>query len=379
MRTRKTIDEWKNRLDKIWFRVFVAFISAYLVMLTASFIEKWSHNLATCYPEETWQYCYLRQAVAVFTPDNIEGFSILTVAFLYVLESQERQQNRIHKAWQVIDNAAAAKVATSYARIAALEYLKENDVSLSGIDVPGADLSLINLSDADLSNANLSRADLTDADFKNANLYKANLRGAKLTNADLSDADLTFANLSFANLSNTDLSRAKLYDAKLGNANLNNAKLDDIEINNRTELDNKWRQIWKIVNEGAMGQDLSYADLSNADLTGSGLSNANLSGTDLSNTNLSNVNLDNANLSDANLTSANLFNADLSSVSLGGANLSGAELHFANLFNANFSSAKNLSIEQIKSARNWQQALYDDEFRSRLGLPLASQHDPEEY
>lgn len=379
MRNRKTIDDLKNRLDKIWFRVLLAFISAYAVMLTASYIEQWSHNDTICEPEKSFRHCFLRQALFVITPSNIEGFSILTLAFLYILESPERRKNRIYEAWQVFDNAAVAKVTTSYARIAALEYLKENDVSLSGINVPGADLSLINLSGADLNGAVLSRTDLSDSDLSGAKLYNANLRGASLSRADLSDTDLSDANLSFTNLSNADLSRAKLYDANLSSANLNHAKLDDAEINDQTELDDKWRRVWKIVNEGAMNQNLSYTDLSSADLGGSGFSSATLSGVDLSNTNLLNANLFNADLRDANLSDAKLFNAELSGANLSDANLSNADLHFANLLNVNLRDAKNLTVEQVKSARNWEKALYDDRLRSRLGLPSAPNDDYEEY
>nr|WP_268896851.1 hypothetical protein [Hassalia byssoidea] len=35
---------------------------------------------------------------------------------------------------------------------------------------------------------------------------------------------------------------------------------------------------------------------------------------------------------------------------------------------ADLSYAKNLTFEQVKSAKNWQYAKYDDEFRKQLGL-----------
>jgi uncharacterized protein YjbI with pentapeptide repeats len=61
----------------------------------------------------------------------------------------------------------------------------------------------------------------------------------------------------------------------------------------------------------------------------------------------------------ANLTEANLSNADLK----------GASLYKANISSTNFKGAKNLTIEQIKSATNWQSAKYDNDVRIRLGLP----------
>ncbi|UBF23887.1 pentapeptide repeat-containing protein [Kovacikia minuta CCNUW1] len=70
-------------------------------------------------------------------------------------------------------------------------------------------------------------------------------------------------------------------------------------------------------------------------------------------------NLRNENLSGFNLTNADLKEADLENADLKGANLQ----------NANFKGAKGLTPEQVKVASNWKNALYDDGFRKRLGLP----------
>ncbi|MEG4506812.1 pentapeptide repeat-containing protein [Microcoleus sp. F6_B4] len=50
------------------------------------------------------------------------------------------------------------------------------------------------------------------------------------------------------------------------------------------------------------------------------------------------------------------------------ANLSGANLSDADLSLANLSGAKNLTPEQVKSAKNWQKARYDEDFHKKLGL-----------
>ena len=121
-------------------------------------------------------------------------------------------------------------------------------------------------------------------------------------------------------------------------------------------------------------QYLSGAYLSGIDLSRAYLRGAYLSDTYLSDTYLSNINLSDANLSDANLSHANLSRADLNSANLSGANLSGANLRYADLRGANLNSAdlrgtKNLTLQQVKSARNWEKAKYDEDFRSKLGLP----------
>ena len=62
-------------------------------------------------------------------------------------------------------------------------------------------------------------------------------------------------------------------------------------------------------------------------------------------------------LSGANLSGADLSRADLSRANLYGANLSGADLSGADL-----SRARNLTLKQIKSALNWENAIYKVKF-----------------
>ncbi|MUH00364.1 hypothetical protein F7734_52090 [Scytonema sp. UIC 10036] len=46
-----------------------------------------------------------------------------------------------------------------------------------------------------------------------------------------------------------------------------------------------------------------------------------------------------------------------------------SDLSGANLRGANLSNAKDLTPKQVKSANNWKQAKYTEEFRAKLGLP----------
>jgi hypothetical protein len=55
------------------------------------------------------------------------------------MEAPDRKKRKHYEAWQVIDNAAAATVPTSYARVNALQDLNNDGVTLQGLDVPGAD------------------------------------------------------------------------------------------------------------------------------------------------------------------------------------------------------------------------------------------------
>ena len=157
----------------------------------------------------------------------------------------------------------------------------------------------------------------------------ATVSDIKLDNAD-------FMGLEFGGaptLKSTDLRRAKLRNAELRNVELR-----------RTDLS---------------GVDLSGVDLSGIDLSGAKLIHSDLSGAKLIATNLSGV----------DLRSANLSGVDLSSADLSGVKLSNADLTDAILWNKRLGEAINLNPEQIKKAKNWDKAVYSQEFRKKLNLP----------
>ncbi len=203
-------------------------------------------------------------------------------------------------------NLREADLSRASLRGAYLKGVNLNWADLSGAYLMGADLNWADLSWADLSWANLIRANLSAAYLKGANLSWANLTGADLSGADLIWTDLSWADLIGANLSRADLSGADLSGANLSRADLSGVNLSGVKIDKETKVDDKWRQVWEIVNQGAEGKDLSGLDLSRANLRGANLRGADLSG---------------ANLRGANLRGANLRGADLS-----GANLSGVKI-----------------------------------------------------
>jgi uncharacterized protein YjbI with pentapeptide repeats len=216
----------------------------------------------------------------------------------------------------------------------------------------------ISLGYFDLSKINLSGFKLTDIDFNNAVLSKANLSGADLSSANLGGANLSGADLRDANLSSAILGFANLRDAKLSSANLSGANLG-------------YANLSGAILGGAILQDTEFSGLhlDISSLTPTNLSSAILSGAILRCADLSGANLINAILIDANLRAANLFLANLS-----GANLDGANLDGANLDGANLTGMRNLSPNQIQSAKNWESATYngkrldDPEVSKQLGL-----------
>ena len=80
------------------------------------------------------------------------------------------------------------------------------------------------------------------------------------------------------------------------------------------------------------------------------------------------------NLSGTYLETANLRGANLSGANLSAANFMCLDYGVGNLRCTDFRGAKNLTPEQVKSAKNWQQATYDEDFRKKLGLEVKSQN-----
>ncbi|MGF1540291.1 MAG: pentapeptide repeat-containing protein [Pleurocapsa sp.] len=161
--------------------------------------------------------------------------------------------------------------------------------------------------------------DLNDdfVSLKGLNAPEADLRGINLAGADLSQAFLSGADLSNANLSNANLSNANLAEANLSNANLNNTNLTSA--------------------------NLAYADLIEA-------------------------NLQNADFVGANLLGVNFVRANLSQAYFGDVNLNQSHFTDANLKQTKFFGIENLTVEQVKSAKNWREAIYDSKLSTQLSI-----------
>lgn len=133
--------------------------------------------------------------------------------------------------------------------------------------------------------------------------------------------------------------------------------------------------ILRVLDEEHKGQLLIF--LAEAGLINRNQAVVDLRGAYLSYANLHGANLSSVALSDTNLFHANLIGADLSNANLSGTNLLCTYLNSANIQRANLKKLTGLnhtkwlspSIEQIKAANNWQQAIYDTDFcKQLLGL-----------
>jgi len=117
-----------------------------------------------------------------------------------------------------------------------------------------------------------------------------------------------------------------------------------------TQLDEKWRLVWDIVNEKGKVTHLVGANLRDAALAGVTLEGADLKGADLSG-----AILRYAILTDADMTGSLLQRADLHEADLAGANLAGADL----------SEVQGLTREQLESAKTYRAARLPDYLNGR--------------
>ena len=170
------------------------------------------------------------------------------------------------------------------------------------------------------------------------------------------------------NLDNVDASGINLENGKLSNVNFQNSQLGC--------------------------QKKICSNFKKANLYQSNFYDAYLSKIDFRETNLIDANLQKAYLEQAKFQNAYLYEANLEEAELKGAKFQGADLEKTNLKDAimcgdvfdqatsskkyicaNFIGAKNLTAEQVKSAKNWEKACYDRELRIKLNLPPENPDD----
>jgi hypothetical protein len=178
------------------------------------------HRFETCHTKNYSPDCLAANVGEIISVGNVESFSIVAAAWLYILEGSKRKQQKNLDALEIVNSQQAAGIVHSLSRIEALEMANETGVyldhldlqgaNLEGIEIPYARLQKANLSNTILSTADLRYADLKGVDFSQADLTKAKLIGANLTGANLTGANLTETDLTDANLTNVDLNLAHL-------------------------------------------------------------------------------------------------------------------------------------------------------------------------
>jgi uncharacterized protein YjbI with pentapeptide repeats len=175
------------------------------------------------------------------------------------------------------------------------------------------------------------------------NLMRVDLRGADFRKAVMGRADFGGSRLHQAHFGGADLREARFIQADLSGA--------------------RFTQIEGAFAEGELhGVDLGGANIQAANLSFANVEHADFRGANLSKTWFSMANLHTADLRYANLTDAYLGDVQLAGALLCEADLRGTNFYRANLYRADLTGARNLTAEQLASAKT----LFEAEMDSSL-------------
>ena len=181
------------------------------------------NSYATCRNQNWSQGCLFRDAEALISVGNVESLSIVTAAFLYLLEGHKRRQRENLEAYELLQTCNASGARWLMGRIHALESLNNAGLSLAGQQLAGFDLHNLQAPHGDWQEVNLENSVLRHANLAGTDLRSPNLIGCDLRGCDLGGADLRGSNLRDAILDGADLTGAQLEGADLSGTHLETA------------------------------------------------------------------------------------------------------------------------------------------------------------
>ena len=216
------VDRQQRRHDSRFFRLLDGSFLFRLALSGAAAMALLTvvNSYATCRNNRWAKGCLWRDTEALISVGNVESLSIVTAAFLYVLEAQKRRQRDNIEAYELLMNCNASGIKLLVARTTALETLNNAGLPIDGQQLAGFDLRNLQAANGHWHNVNLEGTVLRRANLAGTDLSGANLRGADLRDADLRGAILVGADLEGALLEGAQLDGAELDDAQVDRASL---------------------------------------------------------------------------------------------------------------------------------------------------------------
>ena len=203
-----------RRLDRSFrFRVLMAAACSFALLSLVNRFEN-------CHSSRLAPDCLTSDYLDIISIGNVESFSIVAAAFVYIFEAGKRREREHHEMVDLLLAQRQAGTANSLGRIRAIEDLSADGLWQDGFDLRGANLAGLRIPFSRWRGANFSGTVLRKAD-----LHGVDLQGADFSDADLTGADLSAANLSGARFCRACLSRADLRGAQLAGADFQDAHL----------------------------------------------------------------------------------------------------------------------------------------------------------
>ncbi len=195
------------------FRVLIAALLSFGLLAAVNRFEN-------CHDPSSRPDCLTSDFLDIISIGNVESFSIVTAAIVYLLEAAKRKEKEHNEMFELLLSQREAIATNSLGRLRALENLSaaglwQDDFDLSGVNLEGLRIPFsrwrgANFSNSVLRQADLHGADLVGADFSHSDLSGADLRGADLREATFSGARLTQADLRGATLDGADFRTSEL-------------------------------------------------------------------------------------------------------------------------------------------------------------------------
>ena len=195
------------------FRVLIAGLLSFGLLAAVNRFEN-------CHDPASQPDCLTSDFLDIISIGNVESFSIVTAAIVYLLEAAKRKEREHHEMLELLLSQREARASNSLSRLRALESLSaaglwQDDFDLQGTNLDGLRIPFSRWRGANFSNTVLCQADLHGADLARADFIHADLTGADLSGADLREASFVGAKLSLADLRGANVEGADFREVEL--------------------------------------------------------------------------------------------------------------------------------------------------------------------
>lgn len=145
------------------FRVLIA---AGLSFVLLSVVNRFDN----CHGSEAVEHCLTSNFLDVISISNVESFSIVTAAIVYMREADRRKEREHHEQLDLLLTLREAGITVSLGRVRAIEDLSADGVWQDNFDLQGTHLEGVRIPHSRWRGGNFAQAVLHRADLRGADL-----------------------------------------------------------------------------------------------------------------------------------------------------------------------------------------------------------------